>query len=227
MRRGLWPFGERARASLASTLPAPKCACGHVWSPDGGHCREPRPADGSAKPADRPSKRLYRHRPCPAGRRRPRRWNVCPRARRCGCLPGAPCCAVSSRAGRPALATCGVPRTGLRDEGGPVLVAAHQGGQKILCRRQSVSGTSPASPPRSRAVWDGRRPLQPPLRRPGASACHGGRSASGSDGTVSLRSRTTAVLRGFRSRLARPQETAPEGEDAGMGPATPLGSERD
>jgi hypothetical protein len=91
----------------------------------------------------------------------------------------------------------------------------------------NVSPASPASPPRSRAVWDGRRPLQPPLRRPGAGAWQGGRSASGSEGTVSLRSRTTAVLRGFRGLLARPQETAPEGEDAGMGPATPLGSERD
>ena len=29
---------------------------------------------------------------------------------------------------------------------------------------------TPAPPPRSRAVWDGRQPLQPPLRRPGASA---------------------------------------------------------
>jgi hypothetical protein len=42
----------------------------------------------------------------------------------------------------------------------------------------------PASPPRSRAVWARRRALQPPLRRPGVSACHGGRSASGSNGTV-------------------------------------------
>ena len=31
-----------------------------------------------------------------------------------------------------------------------------------------IAGTAPASPPRSRAVWDGRQPLQPPLRRPGA-----------------------------------------------------------
>ena len=70
-------------------------------------------------------------------------------------------------------------------------------------------------------------PYNPRFAAQARGACHGGRSASGSDGTVSLRSRTTAVLRGFRGRLARPQETAPEGEDAGMGPATTLGSERD
>lgn len=70
-------------------------------------------------------------------------------------------------------------------------------------------------------------PYNPRFAAQARCACHGGRSASGSNGTVSLRSRTTAVLRGFRGRLSRPQETAPEGEDAGMGPATLLGSERD
>ena len=70
-------------------------------------------------------------------------------------------------------------------------------------------------------------PYNPRFAAQVSGTCHGGRSAPGSDGTVSLCSRTTAVLRGFRGLLARPQESAPEGEDAGMGPATPLGSERD
>lgn len=38
--------------------------------------------------------------------------------------------------------------------------------------------------------------------------------------------RTTAASRGFRARLARPEQTAPEGEDAGTGPATPRAQER-
>jgi hypothetical protein len=50
-----------------------------------------------------------------------------------------------------------------------------------------------ASPPRMRAVWAGRRLLQAPPRLR--------RSACGSDGTGSLCSRTTAVLRAFRARL--------------------------
>jgi len=66
-----------------------------------------------------------------------------------------------------------------------------------------------------RAVWAGRRSLQAPLRQR--------RSACGSAGTVSLRSRTTAVLRAFRSRLYPAEETAPEGADAGTTPAEPPG----
>jgi hypothetical protein len=53
-----------------------------------------------------------------------------------------------------------------------------------------------------------------------------GRSASGSDGTGSLRSRTTAVLRAFRSRLCPAKETAPEGADAGTTPAGPPGRQK-
>ena len=56
--------------------------------------------------------------------------------------------------------------------------------------------------PRFGAVWAGRRAPQAPLRQ--------ARSASGSDATGSLRSRTTAVLRACRARLARPRATAPE-----------------
>ena len=52
------------------------------------------------------------------------------------------------------------------------------------------------------AVWAGRRAPQAPLRET--------RSASGSAGTGSLRSRTTTVLRACRARLARPRATAPE-----------------
>ena len=74
----------------------------------------------------------------------------------------------------------------LRNGSSFALVGAHEGGQGLIPRSQRIAGTVPASPPRSRAVWAGRQPLQPPLRRPGASACHGGRSAFGSDGTVKL-----------------------------------------
>ena len=59
-----------------------------------------------------------------------------------------------------------------------------QGRAGVACR---------ASPPRMRAVWAGRCSLQAPL----PLRC----SACGSDGTGSLRSRTTAALRAFRSRL--------------------------
>jgi len=109
-----------------------------------------------------------------------------------------------------------------------VLMGAHKGGEKIIhrrpkCRRHSAGVTPSVACGLGRASSP-TTPASLPRRK---GACYGGRSAFGSDGTVSLRSRTTAVLRGFRGRLARPQKTAPEGEDAGMGPATTLGSERD
>ena len=109
-----------------------------------------------------------------------------------------------------------------------MLMGAHKAGEKIIHRRPKCRLHSAGVTP-SVACGLGRAsspttPASPPRRK---GACYGGRSAFGSEGTVSLRSRTTAVLRGFRGRLARPQETAPEGEDAGMGPATTLGSERD
>ena len=61
-------------------------------------------------------------------------------------------------------------------------------------------------------VWAGRQSLQRFAKR---------RSACGSQGTVSLRSRTTASLRGFRSLLARPQSTTPEGESRHRAGDTP------
>jgi len=109
-----------------------------------------------------------------------------------------------------------------------VLMAAHKGGQKIIHRKPKCRRHSAWRHPLGRVRFGtGVSRYNPRFAAQARCACHGGRSASGSDGTVSLRSRTTAVLRGFRGRLARPQETAPEGEDAGMGPATTLGSERD
>ena len=63
----------------------------------------------------------------------------------------------------------------------------------------------PRHPLRMRAVWARRQALQPPLRSPGAKRLSRRRSASGSHGTVSLRSRTTAALRGFRARLCPAQ----------------------
>ena len=51
-----------------------------------------------------------------------------------------------------------------------------QGGAELAAAAISLSLSrvhrlrTPAPPPRSRAVWDGRHPLQPPLRRPGAIA---------------------------------------------------------
>ena len=53
-------------------------------------------------------------------------------------------------------------------EGGPVLMGSHKGRQGDHPSQRKCPGTSPASPPRMRAVWDERRPLQPPFRRPGA-----------------------------------------------------------
>ena len=55
---------------------------------------------------------------------------------------------------------------GVRGQGGAELAAATI--SLSLSRVHRLR--TPAPPPRSRAVWDGRHPLQPPLRRPGASA---------------------------------------------------------
>ena len=76
----------------------------------------------------------------------------------------------------------------------------HGAGSLVLLPdvRRPVAGALP----RFGAVWAGRRAPQAPLRQ--------ARSASGSDATGSLRSRTTAVLRACRARLARPRATAPE-----------------
>lgn len=61
-----------------------------------------------------------------------------------------------------------------------------------------IAGPMPASPPRSRAVWDRRQALQPPLRRPAKPsglAVYDGRSASGSQGTVKFcKHKTSAPL---------------------------------
>ena len=83
------------------------------------------------------------------------------------------------------------------------------------CGLGRASGAATPASPSSRA------------KRPG---CHDRRSACGSQATgkfASANFRTTGLLRGFRAFLARPQGTAPEGDNAGIGPATRLGSERD
>ena len=54
----------------------------------------------------------------------------------------------------------------VRGQGGAELAAASI--SLFLSRVHRLR--TPAPPPRSRAVWDGRHPLQPPLRRPGAEA---------------------------------------------------------
>ncbi len=82
------------------------------------------------------------------------------------------------------------------------------------CGLGRASGAATPASPSSRAKWPG---------------CHDRRSACGSQATgkfASANFRTTGLLRGFRACLARPQGTAPEGDNAGIGPATRLGSER-
>ena len=87
----------------------------------------------------------------------------------------------------------------------------------------TISIAAPVGLPRSLSaaplgcVWSG----------PGGGRCNPRfarrRSACGSPGTVSLRSRTTALLRGFRVRLARPRSTTPEGNKPAQGRRTAAG----
>lgn len=53
--------------------------------------------------------------------------------------------------------------------------AASECRSRLPCRALNaaprVADSAAVSPPRGRAVWDGRQSLQPPLRPPGASAC--------------------------------------------------------
>ena len=120
-----------------------------------------------------------------------------------------------------------VPRNRLWARAAPCLWDRTKDAREIIRRSVSVPAHHRRHPLGCVRCGTSVAPYNPRFAAQVRCTCHGGRSASGSDGTVSLRSRTTAVLRGFRGRLARPQETAPEGEDAGMGPATTLGSERD
>ena len=110
----------------------------------------------------------------------------CRRGRRCGppCAQRCGFCRFSTNKGG-ASQLCGNAETASKREQLRTRGSA-RGRPGPLPRSRRITGTVPASPPRSRAVWAGRQPLQPPLRRPGASACHGGRSAFGSDGTVKL-----------------------------------------
>lgn len=87
----------------------------------------------------------------------------------------------------------------------------------------TISIAAPVGLPRSLSavplgcVWSG----------PGVGRCNPRfakrRSACGSPGTVSLRSRTTALLRGFRVRLVRPRSTTPEGNKPAQGRRTAAG----
>ena len=61
-----------------------------------------------------------------------------------------------------------VTRTGYATRAGPWSWQRTREARRSSIAGRNVTGTVPASPPRSRAVWDGRQPLQPPLRRPGA-----------------------------------------------------------
>ena len=71
-------------------------------------------------------------------------------------------------------------------------------------------------------------PASPPRRN---SACHGGRSACGSEGHREVTSATSAPTcppQGFPGPpCPSPENRPPEGDDAGSGPAEPLGSKRD
>jgi hypothetical protein len=96
------------------------------------------------------------------------------------------------------------------------MAARQRVGLAVISRR--MKGPVPARNPLGLfVVWGIRRSLQPPLCQE--------QSASGSLGTVSLRSRTNPALWGFRSRLAWPRSTTPRGT-SGTGPITPPAEER-
>ena len=122
------------------------------------------------QPADRPTMRGCRH---PPGRDRPSRTMAetagvlpPPRTRRSNRCPKAAGFRSDRRDRRR-------PTPGCREQGFETRAARAHGSAPERPRRSAVAtiriaGTVPASPLRSRAVWDGRQPLQPPLRRPGA-----------------------------------------------------------